>query len=167
MKSRAFTLIELLVVVLIIGILSAIALPQYQKAVIKTKYTTLKPLVRAIADAEEIYYLANGKYTSDVDELALDWPELPAEKDCNERGCEYTFSWGYCSLNDPTGSERIVCENASAYLRYRRTLKHSNYPFVEGCGASPSSQKAKEVCQAESGKKQADYQDKDVEYYFW
>ncbi len=69
-----FTLIELLVVVLIIGILAAVALPQYQKAVWKSRNTQLKQLVKAVAQAEKAYYMANGKYAANFDELALDLP---------------------------------------------------------------------------------------------
>ena len=66
-----FTLIELLVVVLIIGILSAVALPQYQKAVLKSRYSTLMAGAKAIADAEEVYFLENGTYTDRMDKLNI------------------------------------------------------------------------------------------------
>ena len=66
---------DLLVVVLIIGILAAIALPQYRVAVAKSRYVQLMTAGDAMARAEEMFYMANGRYTADSEELDVSMPE--------------------------------------------------------------------------------------------
>ena len=57
-----FTLIELLVVVLIIGILAAVAVPQYQLAVGRAQFSTLKATTRSLGEFAHVYYLEHGTY---------------------------------------------------------------------------------------------------------
>ncbi len=70
-----FTLIELLVVVLIIGILSSVALPQYQRAVWQARGTEALTLQDAIYKAESLYYLTNRSYTTDTLDFEIQLPE--------------------------------------------------------------------------------------------
>ena len=59
-KIKVFTLIELLVVVLIIGILAAIALPQYERAVEKSRSTEALQNASALQRAIDMYLLESG-----------------------------------------------------------------------------------------------------------
>ena len=125
MNNKAFTLIELLVVVLIIGILAAVALPQYRVAVAKSRFVSIKIVAESIAKAQEVYYLANGKYSEYFEELDIDLPS-GGTVDSSARN-RYNFDWGYCytGVDSSNGSARVVCNLSKEQLRYGIKFEHS------------------------------------------
>ena len=78
-SKNGVTLIELLVVVLIIGILAAIALPQYQKAVLRSRVAEVKVTLKSLVEAGDLWLLRTGQTGMFPinDELDIQWPESP------------------------------------------------------------------------------------------
>ena len=67
MKEDAFTLIELLIVVAIIGILAAIAVPNFMNASVRAKVARVESDLKALTTAQQIYRLDWGRFTPCAD----------------------------------------------------------------------------------------------------
>ena len=146
--GSGFTLVELLVVVLIIGILAAVALPQYNKSIIKSRYATLKPLVNSLAQAQEVYYMENDKYATDFEELDVSMPE--GKLDSSTTG-SYEYSWGWCNI---ASNLAPICYHTVADMAYQVNLTYTGHPNQRFCiayGTSDENSMRSKICKAETG----------------
>ena len=148
-NKQAFTLIELLVVVLIIGILAAVALPQYKIAVAKSRVSGLLSTLKSVVQAEETYYLANGQYTTNWDELALDVPGTPnpTHKQIME------FPNGSIGLSVSGGVYAVSSQVEGVKLYSFYTYSSIAFRGNTSCYATMSNDFANKVCQALTHKK--------------
>ena len=137
--THAFTLIELLVVVLIIGILTVVAVPKYQVAVDKAEYTSVLPLLRAIANTEEMFYLENSRYGG-YDEI--DYPSFCAKKNASVISCQGVSS----TFSNSSKMFDLHLPKSNVILQIY--LKHSPNPGRIRCGGDPSSSRIERLCKA-------------------
>ncbi|WP_414549966.1 type IV pilin-like G/H family protein [Anabaena sp. CCY 0017] len=80
-NEEGFTLIELLVVIIIIGILSAIALPSFLNQAAKAKQSEAKTYVGSVNRAQQSYRIANPSFATDVESLEIGIPTSTVDYD--------------------------------------------------------------------------------------
>ena len=149
--KQGFTLIEVLVVVLIIAILAAVALPQYKVAVTKARVGAMLPLMASLSQAQETYYLAQGEYTGQAENLDV---QIPSECSKIEENSDVRtlFSCGKYSLlgiyNVGTVNLHYCPEHNQDMddCKDNRTIHITFRPKHWGQGTSQVSQSSKRYC---------------------
>ncbi|MDR0645489.1 MAG: prepilin-type N-terminal cleavage/methylation domain-containing protein [Elusimicrobiota bacterium] len=153
-NKKAFTLIEMLIGVLIIGILAAIAWPQYQTAVLKTRFATLMNNAHAIKNATEMYYLNNGYYPNDsVMELDIDIPGYTngggGNIRCNSCNIDYDLQGSPATHIDAVIGSTIGAYGGNHVIIYRLFLDRiGGYSGKKMCIANKNFQASLKVCQS-------------------
>lgn len=146
-NKQGFTLIELLVVVLIIGILSAVALPQYQVAVAKSRLAAVMPLTKSLKEGQELLYLYNGAYEDKVDNMDIGWPGDCVSQGGGQLNCGKTkYDVGHINVvGDVAGCTELNC--------YMLHYDHAGNAGKIECLALTGDNTAAQVCRGMGGVK--------------
>lgn len=147
--KQGFTLLELLVVVLIIGILAGIALPQYQMAVGKARFSELKTITKNIQQAAQRYYMEHGTYDLAAKDLDID---LNITSGANSRS--FGLQGGISCTIWKEGEQGLIACNKVILKRqmYFYISRSTGQPYMCFTYSKNKTDNANRLCQQETGK---------------
>ena len=126
-NQKGFTLIELMIVVAIIGILAAIAIPQFATFREKGYIASMKADCNSIRTAEEAYYVDNNSYkelgaTGAIDDPSALLPGTSPLSDGNEVVVALVSTTGYTitvtstKLSSGSAIQKVIYDSATGQL---------------------------------------------------
>lgn len=149
--KKGFTLIELLVVILIIGILAAVALPQYQLAVDKSNFAKYQAMVGTFRNAYDEYVLVSGQSTKTFDNLILNLPSDFTQSFSDTRATCMSNADMYCCIvnSGSLHSGTLSCgKNDLSFTYYEPMFGHNNSLTTRNkyCLALPENKRGNRLC---------------------
>ena len=151
-NKKGFSLLELLVVILIIGVLAAIALPQYQLAVDKAEFASFQSTAVSLRDAYNEYVLVHNEGTKDFNDLSFN---LPGDFEVSSPSPSFdcmTNATMFCCLSDSSAekSAAIMCGRNDLSFMYAENFLNKNNELSSTrsakCKAAKNNKRAHRLC---------------------
>ena len=139
-NNVGFTLIELLVVVLIIGILAAIALPQYTKAVERSRMAEAVQVLGDLATAQSIFYMQHNRFANSLTEVNTNGDVTMASN------LTQANKWTFVDTNMASGTQAMTRDGGMYSGGQLSLTVNADGSITKTCTAPTSGDNAAQFC---------------------
>ncbi len=136
----------------------------------KSRYATLKHLTRSIAQAQQIFYLANGSDATSFTELDVDLPVGDTSEKFNEKTLDqYTYPWGFCHIKtNDNGNIQSQCVNTQIGMGYLVGGRGTSADcYVYGSANEADHPIQNDICKSETGLSKRSGTSSEEKYVRW
>ncbi|MCF2971747.1 prepilin-type N-terminal cleavage/methylation domain-containing protein [Synechococcus sp. Nb3U1] len=131
--AKGFTLIELLVVIVIVGVLSAVAIPQFLNQVRRSRTAEAQAALTAVGRGSEAYRLDTTQYPDNYTRIEYGCPSSTDVDSCGANGDKFMNDpWSAPNYDDPVASD--INSVAPQGMRWDTTANAAKTQFINSSG---------------------------------